>query len=221
MCRYAFCMESWRSWIWLIAGSALGSAVTLVLIRASNVFNTPAWWESVAWQGWVGSLIGALVGALVAGFVARAVLKATLEADSVRMAEQLRMESKATVEQKRIETWAELMSEIRRYFAYPVDVQKFSDLELRTTAAFYRWSLYMPASEQETVDGVRAAMEGVIGSARAALRSGVHGDRTEGRTDKEDLVANLVEYGNMLHRHESDTAEAVDWFRGLAREWAR
>lgn len=169
------------------------------------------WDEAVAWQGWAGSF----AGALFAGLVAWVVLQKTLATDRKRMHEQLTAETEAARVQKRVDAWAEFIALAREYFRFPVDNDAFSALEHRTTAAFFRWSLYMPPEAQGTVDGVDVVLSQIIASARGDVREARRrgGAATHLRSRADDSIAGLVRHGNDLHRGGTAASEASAWFQ--------
>lgn len=213
-------MKRMPGWVLLVGGFAIGVVSVMLILRGSEALASPAWQESIAWQGWAGAFVGTFFTGIVAWFV----LRATLAADAARMRDQLQAERNAAVDQKRVEAWSALVALARGYFRFPVDRDELGTLEQQATAAFFTWSLYMPAAKQDLVDGVDAALSGVIGSARHQV-SAPREDAsvTHLRSEKDDLIANMVSYGNALHRHEADSTEAEAWFlaRAAERPWHR
>ena len=126
-----------------------------------------------------------------------------------------RSQRRSQTEQKRIEMWAEFIALVREYFRFPVDDDAFSMLEHRTTAAFFRWSLYMPPEAQGTVDGVDVVLSRIIASARGDVREVRRrgGAATHLRSQADDLIAKLVRHGNDLHRGGTAADDAAVWFQ--------
>lgn len=214
-------MKKWPWWVWLAIGLFCGVVPATLVIRGSDAFGSPALQEAVAWQGWVGSLIGALIGAAFAGLVAWVVLSRTLAADSSRALIQEQSARELALGQKRIDAWADFMALIREFFWFPVGEDELVTLEMATTASFFRWSLYMAADEQDTVDGVDAVLSAIIGSAREDARQARGTRASRLRSGRDDLIAELGVHGNSLHRDGVDRREAIAWFSDRVRESPR
>lgn len=188
------------SWIWLLLGAAVGTAVTALVLERTRIDQLEIWSASTAMQGWVGALIAA-VGSLAAAVL---VLWMTLveeqrrfekqrRADDARFADQRRFdgdrarkqvredrkrvleaaqqERQQFVESKRIETWARLVGTAREFFWYSVDANDVRAMEKQLSAVFFEWAMYTSAADEETVDGVLAVISAILMASRDAADS--------------------------------------------------
>lgn len=146
--------------------------------------------------------------------------------------DQARRDERRSWRMKQMEVWSDFTTCMREYLRFPLEEERFRDLEHRSTAHLFQWLLFTGPKDDKVGRGVEAVVSDIVGWAKKerrkrvgqALDKGVlivGPPRGAGRLPDipSDLVVALVRRGRDLHSEDSSRKqEAIAWFHQRADE---
>lgn len=219
-------------WAILVGCFVGGGAATFALQELSRSSARPALDESIAWQGWAGSMLGALTSVLVALYVLRVTVNTERERadaqarlDRDRFTEQIGHERRLAAESRLFTAWAEVLGALE-------DVKEVDASDPRPKAVkdmyatYWVWVLHLePEQHDRFEDAMHNLLQSVLIRVPFALaEESMASSDEDPRPRRRDLVRTIDKIsviGTAWHRSPARRGEFEAKAEGLFADLSR